>query len=55
MIIPIIYFSPAISGYSFFQFDIARKVKVFNFKPVKNGYYIKIPFFSFEKFLYVNK
>ena len=32
-----------------------KKVKDFNFKPVKNGYAIKIPVFSFNKFPNVNK
>ena len=31
-----------------------KKVKDFNFKPVKNGYAIKIPVFSFSKFPNVN-
>ena len=33
----------------------AKKVKDFNFKPVKEGYAIKIPVFSFNKFPNVNK
>ncbi len=32
-----------------------KKVKDFDFKPVKNGYAIKIPVFSFDKFPNVNK
>ena len=32
-----------------------NKIKDFNFSPVKNGYAIKIPVFSFEKFPNVNK
>ncbi|MGA0557303.1 carbamoyl-phosphate synthase large subunit [Larkinella sp. VNQ87] len=32
-----------------------KKVKDFDFKPVKNGYAIKIPVFSFSKFPNVNK
>ena len=32
-----------------------KKVKDFNFKPHKEGYAIKIPVFSFEKFVNVNK
>ena len=32
-----------------------KKVKDFNFKPVKEGYAIKIPVFSYEKFPNVNK
>ncbi|GAB3248587.1 carbamoyl-phosphate synthase large subunit [Larkinella harenae] len=32
-----------------------KKVKDFDFKPVKNGYAIKIPVFSFNKFPNVNK
>jgi carbamoyl-phosphate synthase large subunit len=32
-----------------------KKVKDFDFKPEKNGYAIKIPVFSFEKFPNVNK
>ncbi len=32
-----------------------KKVKDFNFKPEKNGYAIKIPVFSFDKFPNVNK
>ena len=32
-----------------------KKVKDFNFKPHKEGYAIKIPVFSFEKFPNVNK
>jgi carbamoyl-phosphate synthase large subunit len=32
-----------------------KKVKDFNFKPVKRGYAIKIPVFSFSKFPNVNK
>ena len=31
------------------------KIKDFDFSPVKNGYAIKIPVFSFEKFPNVNK
>jgi len=31
------------------------KVKDFDFKPVKKGYAIKIPVFSFDKFPEVNK
>jgi carbamoyl-phosphate synthase large subunit len=33
----------------------AKKVKDFKFNPKKNGYAIKVPVFSFEKFLDVNK
>jgi carbamoyl-phosphate synthase large subunit len=33
----------------------AGKVKDFDFRPKKNGYAIKVPVFSFEKFLDVNK
>jgi carbamoyl-phosphate synthase large subunit len=32
-----------------------NKLKDFNFKPVKNGYAIKVPVFSFDKFPNVNK
>ena len=32
-----------------------KKIKDFNFKPIKNGYAIKIPVFSFDKFPNVNK
>lgn len=32
-----------------------KKVKDFNFKPVQNGYAIKVPVFSFDKFPNVNK
>ncbi len=32
-----------------------KKIKDFNFSPVKEGYAIKIPVFSFEKFPNVNK
>ena len=32
-----------------------NKVKDFNFKPTKNGYSIKEPVFSFDKFPNVNK
>lgn len=33
----------------------AKKLKDFKFAPVKNGYAIKVPVFSFDKFLDVNK
>jgi carbamoyl-phosphate synthase large subunit len=33
----------------------AKKIKDFDFKPVKKGYAIKIPVFSFNKFPNVNK
>ena len=32
-----------------------KKLKDFDFKPYKNGYAIKVPIFSFEKFKNVNK
>ena len=34
---------------------IGKKLKEFNFKPIKKGYAIKIPVFSFDKFPNVNK
>ena len=32
-----------------------KKLKDFDFKPYKNGYAIKVPVFSFDKFKNVNK
>ena len=32
-----------------------KKLKDFNFKPIKDGYAIKVPIFSFDKFPNVNK
>jgi len=32
-----------------------KKIKDFNFQPIKNGYAIKVPIFSFDKFPNVNK
>ena len=32
-----------------------NKLKDFDFKPIKNGFAIKVPVFSFEKFPNVNK